>query len=110
VLIQNLTYLAAVARERQHESQLDVGVTYVQNQPLRGVRTLPLYGERYVHVTSAPARSERSCPTRGCTCSRCPSRCARSRAAAAAGAIATARATDLGALIAGPPAGVAGPG
>jgi hypothetical protein len=29
VLIQNLTYLAAVARERQHESQLDVGVTYV---------------------------------------------------------------------------------
>ena len=29
MLIQNLTYLAAVARERQHESQLDVGVTYV---------------------------------------------------------------------------------
>jgi DNA-binding transcriptional LysR family regulator len=34
-----------------HESQLDVGVTYLENEPLHGVRTLPLYDERYVLLT-----------------------------------------------------------
>ena len=39
-----------------HESQLDVGVTYLENEPLRGVRTLPLYDERYVLLTQADGR------------------------------------------------------
>jgi len=39
-----------------HESQLDVGVTYLENEPLHGVRTLPLYDERYVLLTHAEGR------------------------------------------------------
>jgi DNA-binding transcriptional LysR family regulator len=31
-----------------HESAIDAGETYLENEPLSGVRTLPLYDERYV--------------------------------------------------------------
>lgn len=36
-----------------NESSLDIGVTYLENEPLRGVRTLPLYDERYLLLTAA---------------------------------------------------------
>jgi DNA-binding transcriptional LysR family regulator len=36
-----------------HDSHVDVGVTYLENEPLHGVRTLPLYDERYVLLTAA---------------------------------------------------------
>lgn len=32
------------------ESQLDVGLTYLENEPLDGVRSLPLYDERYLFI------------------------------------------------------------
>jgi DNA-binding transcriptional LysR family regulator len=35
------------------ESQLDAGITYLANEPLRGVRTLTLYEEHYVLLTPA---------------------------------------------------------
>jgi DNA-binding transcriptional LysR family regulator len=37
-----------------HESQLDAGLTYLDNEPLRGVRTLTLYRERYLFLARAP--------------------------------------------------------
>src|SRR5688500_9107872 len=36
-----------------HDAHVDVGVTYLENEPLRGVRALPLYDERYVLLTAA---------------------------------------------------------
>ena len=33
-----------------HEGELDVGLTYLENEPLRGVRQQPLYVERYLFV------------------------------------------------------------
>lgn len=39
-----------------HEGELDAGLTYLENEPLRGVRTQPLYDERYLLV--APRGSE----------------------------------------------------
>lgn len=40
--------------ERQlHNFELEIGMTYVDNEPLSHVRTLPLYSEHYVLVTSA---------------------------------------------------------
>jgi DNA-binding transcriptional LysR family regulator len=36
-----------------HEFELDVGVTYLDNEPLAGVRSLPLYAERYLLLTPA---------------------------------------------------------
>jgi DNA-binding transcriptional LysR family regulator len=38
-----------------HEGELDAGLTYLENEPLRGVRRQPLYEERYLLV--APRRS-----------------------------------------------------
>lgn len=38
-----------------HEGALDAGLTYLENEPLRGVRRQPLYDERYLLV--APRRS-----------------------------------------------------
>lgn len=35
------------------EFELDVGVTYLDSEPLAGVRTLPIYRERYVLLTPA---------------------------------------------------------
>ncbi len=35
-----------------HEFELDVGVTYLDSEPLIGVRTQPLYEERYVLLTA----------------------------------------------------------
>jgi DNA-binding transcriptional LysR family regulator len=39
-----------------HESELDAGLTYLDNEPLRGVRSAPVYDERYVFL--APNDSE----------------------------------------------------
>lgn len=36
-----------------HEGELDAGLTYLENEPLRGVRSQPLYDERYVFVGPA---------------------------------------------------------
>lgn len=33
-----------------HEGELDAGLTYLENEPLRGVRTQPLYAERYAFL------------------------------------------------------------
>jgi DNA-binding transcriptional LysR family regulator len=35
------------------EFALDAGMTYLDNEPLRGVRTIPLYTERYILLTPA---------------------------------------------------------
>jgi DNA-binding transcriptional LysR family regulator len=37
-------------------AELDAGLTYLDNEPLRNVRTYPLYGERYLLLTPAGAR------------------------------------------------------
>jgi DNA-binding transcriptional LysR family regulator len=34
-----------------HDFELDLGVTYLDNEPLAGVRSLPLYAERYLLLT-----------------------------------------------------------
>jgi DNA-binding transcriptional LysR family regulator len=44
-----------------HEFELDVGITYLDSEPLTGVRTLPLYEERYVLMTAdTPALAGRT--------------------------------------------------
>jgi DNA-binding transcriptional LysR family regulator len=35
-----------------HDAHVDVGTTYLENEPLRGVRALPLYDERYALLTA----------------------------------------------------------
>ncbi|HET6447997.1 MAG TPA: LysR substrate-binding domain-containing protein [Conexibacter sp.] len=47
-----------------HEGELDVGLTYLENEPLRGVRQQPLYDERYVLVAPAGSRWARSANVR----------------------------------------------
>jgi DNA-binding transcriptional LysR family regulator len=50
----DLSVLSMSSREIEqglHEARLDVGVTYLDNEPLRGVRTLELYHERYFLLT-----------------------------------------------------------
>ena len=39
-----------------HECSLDVGLTYLDNEPLARVRSVPLYRERYVLLTPANGR------------------------------------------------------
>jgi DNA-binding transcriptional LysR family regulator len=39
-----------------HEGQLDAGLTYLENEPLRGVRRQPLYEERYLFVAPRESR------------------------------------------------------
>jgi DNA-binding transcriptional LysR family regulator len=39
-----------------HDFELELGVTYLDSEPLTGVRTLPLYQERYLLLTSATGR------------------------------------------------------
>jgi DNA-binding transcriptional LysR family regulator len=41
---------------RLHESKLDAGLTYLDSEPLRGVRSLTLYRERYVFLARATGR------------------------------------------------------
>lgn len=42
------------------DARLDVGLTYLDNEPLRGVRTLPLYDERYLYLVPAKGRYARA--------------------------------------------------
>jgi DNA-binding transcriptional LysR family regulator len=39
-----------------HEGELDAGLTYLDNEPLRGVRSQPLYAERYVLLAPSDSR------------------------------------------------------
>lgn len=39
-----------------HEGELDAGLTYLENEPLRGVRRQPLYEERYLFVAPRGSR------------------------------------------------------
>ncbi len=39
-----------------HEGELDAGLTYLENEPLRGVRRQPLYDERYLLVAPRESR------------------------------------------------------
>jgi DNA-binding transcriptional LysR family regulator len=39
-----------------HEGELDAGLTYLENEPLRGVRQQPLYEERYLLVAPRESR------------------------------------------------------
>ncbi|HMJ02959.1 MAG TPA: LysR substrate-binding domain-containing protein [Conexibacter sp.] len=39
-----------------HEGELDAGVTYLDNEPLHGVRTQPLYAERYALLAPGSSR------------------------------------------------------
>ncbi len=42
-----------------HESQIDIGVTYLENEPLRDVRSLTLYQERYLLLVPDDGRYAR---------------------------------------------------
>lgn len=49
-----VTSLSSIQIERAlHDFELDVGITYLDSEPLTGVRPLPLYRERYVLLTPA---------------------------------------------------------
>ncbi len=49
--------LSSIEIQRGLDSaELDAGLTYLDNEPLRNVRTYPLYGERYLLLTPAGAR------------------------------------------------------
>jgi DNA-binding transcriptional LysR family regulator len=39
-----------------HEGELDAGLTYLENEPLRGVRQQPLYDERYLFIAPRESR------------------------------------------------------
>ena len=39
------------------EFELELGITYLDSEPLRGVRTLPLYREHYVLLTEGAGAS-----------------------------------------------------
>ncbi|HET6378086.1 MAG TPA: LysR family transcriptional regulator [Methylocella sp.] len=39
-----------------HAFEIDAGITYLDNEPLEHVRSLPLYQERYVFVTCEPSK------------------------------------------------------
>ncbi|QVQ52078.1 LysR family transcriptional regulator [Spiractinospora alimapuensis] len=46
--------LSSIEIQRQMlDYEIDVGITYIDNEPLSGVRGVPLYRERYVLLTSA---------------------------------------------------------
>lgn len=47
-----------------HEGALDAGLTYLDNEPLRGVRSQPLYDERYLLVAPADSRWARGATAR----------------------------------------------
>ncbi len=50
----DLSVLSMSSREIEqglHDARLDVGITYLDNEPLRDVRTLELYHERYFLLT-----------------------------------------------------------
>jgi DNA-binding transcriptional LysR family regulator len=51
--IQVLSYTSAEIQRGLDAFELDAGVTYLDNEPLSRVRTLPLYEEHYVLVTPA---------------------------------------------------------
>jgi DNA-binding transcriptional LysR family regulator len=54
-----LSVESATSREIERglqESELDAGLTYLENEPLHGVRSLALYRERYVFVARAEGR------------------------------------------------------
>jgi DNA-binding transcriptional LysR family regulator len=49
--------LSSIEIQRGLDSaELDAGLTYLDNEPLRNVRAYPLYGERYLLLTPAGAR------------------------------------------------------
>lgn len=51
-----LKVLSRTSNEVQHaldDFAFDAGVTYLDNEPLRGVRSIPLYRERYILLTPA---------------------------------------------------------
>jgi DNA-binding transcriptional LysR family regulator len=52
IVVTSLTSIEI--QRRLDEFNLDVGVTYLDNEPLARVRTLPLYRERYVLLTRRP--------------------------------------------------------
>jgi DNA-binding transcriptional LysR family regulator len=60
----DVSVLSQTSREIEHGlrfGQLDVGLTYLENEPLSDVRTLPLYRERYVVVS--PEHTDRKSMT-----------------------------------------------
>ncbi|MFN0153317.1 MAG: LysR substrate-binding domain-containing protein [Gaiella sp.] len=51
-----VSVLSASSRQIErglHDFELDIGLTYLDNEPLAGVRSLPLYRERYLLLTQA---------------------------------------------------------
>src|SRR6202041_2180885 len=57
-----LPILSCPSREIEHgleAGSLDGGLTYTENEPLRYVRTFPLYRERYMLLTPARAPYDR---------------------------------------------------
>lgn len=59
----NITALSQSSIDIQRgldDFSLDAGVTYLDNEPLTGVRTLPLYQERYFLFTAGPGTTDRS--------------------------------------------------
>jgi DNA-binding transcriptional LysR family regulator len=52
--------------------ELDAGLTYLDNEPLRNVRTYPLYGEQYLLLTPAGARFDGLTAVSWCEAARLP--------------------------------------
>ncbi len=50
-----LSCTSAEVLQRLHNQEVEAGVTYLDNEPLGKVRTVPLYEERYMLLTSAEA-------------------------------------------------------
>ena len=53
VILRVTSHTSIDIQRRLDEFQLDIGVTYLDNEPLHGVTTYPLYHERYMLLTPA---------------------------------------------------------
>ncbi len=53
VQIQVLSLNSREIAQKLHDFELDCGLTYLDSEPITGVRTLPLYAERYLLLCSA---------------------------------------------------------
>jgi DNA-binding transcriptional LysR family regulator len=53
ITVEALSLTSRQIERGLHDFELELGLTYLDSEPLQGVRTLPLYRERYVLLTPA---------------------------------------------------------
>src|SRR5215475_15007375 len=59
VIVKILSHTSIEIQRGLESNELEAGMTYTENEPLRNVRTHPLYQERYMLLTPATAEAER---------------------------------------------------